>query len=217
MAKLIVEETKKYSITDASNGLNVLFSAHGVPESYIAVGDPYKRQIEECVQLISQEVQRILASDNERPKEMSREVGLQLSGLKSLLVDAGSSSKHNKVDIPPMNFHLSFQSRVGPVKWLQPYTEDKLIELGKGGVQNLITVPISFVSEHIETLEEIDMEYKELAEENGIINWKRAPALNTDPLFIKDLADIVTEALEAPPITINKAIEMNNMFTNKSK
>jgi ferrochelatase len=61
------------------------------------------------------------------------------------------------------------------------------------------------------------MEYKELAEENGIINWKRAPALNTDPLFIKDLADIVTEALDSPPITINQAIEMNNMLLNKSK
>ena len=72
---------------------------------------------------------------------------------------------------PAVKFHLSFQSRVGPVKWLQPYTEEKLVDLGKDGVKNLVVVPVSFVSEHIETLEEIDMEYKELAHENGIANW----------------------------------------------
>lgn len=58
-------------------------------------------------------------------------------------------------------------------------------------VRNLVTVPVSFVSEHIETLEEIDMEYRELAEECGVTQWRRAPALNTDPEFIADLANIV--------------------------
>ena len=72
-----------------------------------------------------------------------------------------------------MRFHLSFQSRVGPVQWLQPYTEEKLIELGEGGVKSLVVVPVSFVSEHIETLEEIDMEYRELAEEHGVEHWSR--------------------------------------------
>lgn len=53
----------------------------------------------------------------------------------------------------------------------------------------------SFVSEHIETLEEIDMEYRELALESGIVNWGRVPALNCKPSFITDLADAVIEAL----------------------
>ena len=53
----------------------------------------------------------------------------------------------------------------------------------------MLAVPISFVSEHIETLEEIDMEYRELAEESGIEHWRRVPALNTNPVFINDLAD----------------------------
>lgn len=50
---------------------------------------------------------------------------------------------------------------------------------------------ISFVSEHVETLEEIDMEYRELAEKNGVTHWRRVPALNTDPQFIADMADLV--------------------------
>ena len=54
------------------------------------------------------------------------------------------------------------------VEWLQPYTDAKIKELGASGVKQLLAVPISFVSEHIETLEEIDMEYRELAIESGI-------------------------------------------------
>ena len=90
---------------------------------------------------------------------------------------------------------LAYQSRVGPVEWLKPYTDDTIRELGKKGTKALCAVPISFVSEHIETLEEIDMEYRELAEESGIEKWGRVPALDTEPLFIDDLAEAVIEAL----------------------
>lgn len=62
-------------------------------------------------------------------------------------------------------------------------------------MKSLLAVPISFVSEHIETLEEIDVEYRELAEESGIKGWGRVPALNTNKAFIDDLADAVVEAL----------------------
>ncbi|XP_059641363.1 ferrochelatase-2, chloroplastic-like [Cornus florida] len=90
---------------------------------------------------------------------------------------------------------LAYQSRVGPVQWLKPYTDEVLVELGQKGVKSLLAVPVSFVSEHIETLEEIDMEYKELALESGIENWGRVPALGCTPSFITDLADAVIEAL----------------------
>jgi len=90
---------------------------------------------------------------------------------------------------------LAYQSRVGPVEWLKPYTDDTIRELGRKGTKALCAVPISFVSEHIETLEEIDMEYRELAEESGVEKWGRVPALDTDPLFIDDLADAVIESL----------------------
>ncbi|KAJ9183551.1 hypothetical protein P3X46_007391 [Hevea brasiliensis] len=90
---------------------------------------------------------------------------------------------------------LAYQSRVGPVKWLKPYTDEVLVELGQKGVKSLLAVPVSFVSEHIETLEEIDMEYKHLALESGIENWGRVPALGCTSTFITDLADAVIEAL----------------------
>ncbi|RMG14342.1 MAG: ferrochelatase [Cyanobacteria bacterium J055] len=95
---------------------------------------------------------------------------------------------------------LAYQSRVGPVEWLQPYTEDAIIDLAQQGVKALLVVPISFVSEHIETLQEIDIEYRELAEEAGIERLYRVPALDTDPTFIDDLANLAIEALEAPPM-----------------
>ena len=96
---------------------------------------------------------------------------------------------------------LAYQSRVGPVEWLKPYTEEALEELGAQGVENLLVVPISFVSEHIETLQEIDIEYREIAEEAGIENFQRVPALNTYPGFIDALAQMVVDSLENPPCT----------------
>ncbi|XVF89114.1 hypothetical protein PTKIN_Ptkin19aG0104500 [Pterospermum kingtungense] len=90
---------------------------------------------------------------------------------------------------------LAYQSRVGPVQWLKPYTDEVLVEIGQKGIKSLLAVPISFVSEHIETLEEIDMEYKHLALESGIENWGRVPALGCTSSFITDLADAVVEAL----------------------
>ncbi|XFA74419.1 ferrochelatase [Thermosynechococcaceae cyanobacterium Okahandja] len=96
---------------------------------------------------------------------------------------------------------LAYQSRVGPVEWLQPYTEDIIPELAAQGVKTLVVVPISFISEHIETLQEIDIEYRELAEEAGIEVFRRVPALNDHAGFIAALAQLVKEALAAPPRT----------------
>jgi ferrochelatase len=93
------------------------------------------------------------------------------------------------------SYELSFQSKIGPVKWLAPATNDVLMGYGRQGIHNVLVVPISFVSEHIETLYELDILYKKLAEEAGIQNFKRVPALNSDPVFIRALADIVQEAL----------------------
>ena len=92
--------------------------------------------------------------------------------------------------------HLAFQSRAGPVKWLEPSTEEMLQLLGNGGCQNLLMIPISFVSDHIETLYEIDIQYAEEAEELGIENFQRPPSLNDSPLFIQCLADLVREAVK---------------------
>ncbi len=104
----------------------------------------------------------------------------------------------------PNEYTLAYQSRVGPVEWLQPYTEEALKELGEQQIDNLLVVPISFVSEHIETLQEIDLEYKEIAEEAGIKNFCRVPALNTHSGFIDALADLVVNSLDDRPCTFDE-------------
>ncbi len=108
----------------------------------------------------------------------------------------------------PNYYTLAYQSRVGPVEWLQPYTEDAIKELGSKGVKDLVVVPISFVSEHIETLQEIDIEYRELAEESGIHNFRRVAAPNTHPVFIKALADLVLDALKSPSLKLSQVTKM---------
>jgi protoporphyrin/coproporphyrin ferrochelatase len=105
-------------------------------------------------------------------------------------------------------YTLAYQSRVGPVEWLKPYTEDALRDLGKAGISDLVVVPISFVSEHIETLEEIDIEYRELATEAGIRHFRRVPALDTDPTFISGLADLVQQSLSGPEINLEQAARL---------
>ncbi|MEJ6828388.1 MAG: ferrochelatase [Synechococcus sp. ArSW.bin.68] len=103
---------------------------------------------------------------------------------------------------------LAYQSRVGPVEWLKPYTEEALEELGRAKTQDLVVVPISFVSEHIETLEEIDIEYRELATESGVVNFRRVRALDTYPPFIAGLADLVEASLEGPEVNLDQAAEL---------
>lgn len=108
----------------------------------------------------------------------------------------------------PNAYTLAYQSRVGPVEWLQPYTEDAIEKLGAEGIKNLLVVPISFVSEHIETMQEIDIEYREVAEEAGIHNFGRVPALNTHPVFIAGMADLVLEALKSPNLKLSQVTQM---------
>ena len=105
-------------------------------------------------------------------------------------------------------YTLSYQSRVGPEEWLKPYTEDVLEELGKSEIDDLIVVPISFVGEHIETLQEIDIEYKEIAEKAGIKNFRRVKALNTHPTFINGLNDLVISSLKDPIMDLEQASEL---------
>ncbi len=85
---------------------------------------------------------------------------------------------------------LSYQSRVGPMKWLGPSTESEIARAGKEGV-GLVVVPIAFVSEHSETLVELDIEYRHLAEEQHVPAYHRVPALGTHPAFIEALAQMV--------------------------
>ncbi len=133
--------------------VQLLFSAHSLPQSFIDEGDPYLDQIQTTVRLVM-----------ERFSDVSH--------------------------------HLAFQSRAGPVKWLEPSTDDKLKELAKNGCTNLLVAPLSFVSDHIETLHEIDIEYAEEARRLGITNFRRIESLNSSPAFIRCLAELVSGALK---------------------
>lgn len=130
--------------------VELLFSAHSLPRSFIDEGDPYLAQIEETVRLVME-----------------------------------------RFSIP---HHLSFQSRAGPVKWLEPSTDDMLQKLAANGSKNILVIPLSFVSDHIETLHEIDIEYSRKAWELGIARFERMPSLNSSPLFIECLAELVKKA-----------------------
>ena len=98
------------------------------------------------------------------------------------------------VDRPNMDWVVCYQSRVGPLEWIQPYTSDVLEEAGRAGTP-VIVVPIGFTSEHSETLVELDIEYRELAEEVGVPTYARIETVGADALFIGGLADLVASAV----------------------
>ena len=134
----------------------IVFSAHGLPMKFIRRGDPYARQVEKSVELITG----------------------RLGNLK--------------------NCHLSYQSRVGPLRWLGPSTDEVLKQIGEKGAKDVMLVPVSFVSDHVETLYEMDILYKEKAREYGITNFYRVPALNDSPLLIDALKEMVVTACIPP-------------------
>jgi ferrochelatase len=88
---------------------------------------------------------------------------------------------------------LCFQSRSGPVEWLAPSTPDMMKKLAAEGCKNLLMVPISFVSDHVETLYEIDIQYRQLAEELGM-RLERVKSLNLQEGFIRALQELVLSA-----------------------
>ena len=89
---------------------------------------------------------------------------------------------------------LCFQSRVGPQKWLEPSLTQSIERLAREGVKRMMVVPVAFVTEHIETLFEINVEAREEAEKLGVEEFTMMPALNDSPLFIRALADLVVRA-----------------------
>lgn len=133
------------------DAVQLVFSAHGLPQSFIDSGDPYLDHIQTTVRLVME----------------------RFSGV---------------------SHHLAFQSRAGPVKWLEPSTEATIKALAESGSKNLLMVPLSFVSDHIETLYEIDIQYRQEASALGITTFRRTESLNSSPCFITCLADLIHSA-----------------------
>ncbi len=131
----------------------LVFSAHSVPMSVIAKGDPYQRHIEETVQL--------------------------------LMERGGWPNAHR----------LCYQSKVGASRWLQPSLHRTLHDLSAEKVREVCIVPVAFVSDHVETLGEIDHEAREEAYGLGITQFEMTGGLNASPKFIAALAHLVQEAM----------------------
>jgi protoporphyrin/coproporphyrin ferrochelatase len=103
-----------------------------------------------------------------------------------------------KALLPELGDHLTcFQSKVGPLEWIKPATEDAVEEAAKDG-KHIILSPIAFVSEHIETLVELDEEYAEVAHEHGAAGYARVPTLSVDAGFIEALKTLTVDALSGP-------------------
>ncbi|MBI1937896.1 MAG: ferrochelatase [Ignavibacteriales bacterium] len=92
-------------------------------------------------------------------------------------------------------YHLCFQSKVGPMKWLEPATAKKIEELSSQDKKNLLIIPISFVSDHVETLFELNIEYRHVAEKVGIENYVVMTGLNDSKLFVEALKNLVEQKL----------------------
>ena len=98
-----------------------------------------------------------------------------------------------KLSIPKLNYILSYQSRVGPLKWIGPSTEKVITDEAKKQ-KIIVVVPVAFVSEHSETLVELDIEYRKLAEENGSKEYIRVPAVTANQDFINSLKSNILQA-----------------------
>ncbi len=135
--------------------VQLVFSAHGTPVSYVKKGDPYSHQIKETI-----------------------------DGVMKL---RNYSHQH----------HLCFQSKVGPAKWLEPATNKMIEELAAKGEKQLLIIPVSFVSDHVETSYELDIQYRHVADKVGIENYIVMKGLNDSQIFIDALYELVAESLSA--------------------
>jgi ferrochelatase len=110
----------------------------------------------------------------------------QIEETVSLLMERGGWQNHHR---------LCYQSKVGASKWLQPTLRDTMRRMGAEGIKNVCIVPISFVSDHVETLGEINHEAREKAKELGFEQFEMTSGLNDSPTFIAALAELVTTAI----------------------
>jgi ferrochelatase len=127
-------------------------------------------------------------------------------GLPEKIIEAGDSYQWqveqtsqaivDALDIEHLDWNVSYQSRVGPLKWIGPSTDEEIQLAGKEA-KTLLVVPVAFVSEHSETLVELDMEYAELAHHAGVAEYIRVPALGIQSDFIQALATLCLEVEHA--------------------
>lgn len=109
-------------------------------------------------------------------------------------VEETAAAVVKQLAIADLDWIVCYQSRVGPLEWIKPYTEAEIERAGRDKVP-LVVVPIAFVSEHSETLVELDIEYREKAHEVGVPHYERVPTVGTHPAFVEGLARLVRASL----------------------
>jgi len=176
---------KKF-IADKDFSIKYIDKWYDFPTYIGALAEKVAKGISEC----DEKDLHILYSAHSLPRSFIDEGDPYLDHIKSTIEKVNERLASAPYNISKLIWHLSFQSKTGPVEWLEPSTEEVIADLANTGCKNLLVVPVSFVSDHIETLYEIDILYRELAETYGI-NLRRCEALNTSDSFINALRDLV--------------------------
>ena len=115
-------------------------------------------------------------------------------------VEQSAAAIVKTLGMPELEIIVCYQSRVGPLEWIGPSTDAEITRAGRDG-KGVIVAPIAFVSEHSETLVELDIEYRRLATEKGVPDYRRAATVGTHPDFIEGLAGLVRRALDGETVT----------------
>ncbi len=190
----------QYSVTTTGTGLiewNKCAKKSGLTTPYRVVKDYPDHDFFVCTiaDMICEKLALI-----ENPKEYR--LLLSAHGLPKKTIEAGDpyqmqveqtcAALMDKLKDEHLDHVVCYQSRVGPLEWIGPSTEDEIERAAEDG-KNIIMVPVAFVSEHSETLVELDIEYKELADENGIKDYVRVNTVQDRDRFIEGLAKLVLE------------------------
>ena len=187
-----------YSITTTGSSFNewkrhykseasklVFINDYYADEKYVAA---INQRIDETILQFPEKVRRevqIVFSAHGTPVSLVKKGDLYSNHIKETVKAVMNARKHSH------EHHLCFQSKVGPMKWLEPSTASMIEKLASKKKKNLLIVPISFVSDHVETLFELDIEYRHVADKCGIDNYIVMKGLNDSDLFIEALAEIV--------------------------
>ncbi len=176
LARPVIRNLSDWARDEKNPGqTGLLYVAHSMPEKFIKKGDPYLDRTLET-----------LAAVHEFVTKAMREAG-HGAWLDALMV-GGNEPK------------LTFQSKVGPIKWLGPEIAEETPRLAAEGLRSVFVQPISFTCEHIETMLELGIELKEIADKAGIEDFKRGPALNMNRIWLDSLADLLQEQAYTPEV-----------------
>src|SRR3984893_435254 len=157
-----------------------------------------KGLIEALVQLIKPALDTVSAMGR-RPRLLLTAHGLPVRIVRSgdpypSQVERTAAAVVEALAKPGLDWRVCYQSRVGPLRWIEPLTDEEIKRAGREGIP-LVVAPISFVSEHSETLVELDLDYRDLAEASGVPVYYRVATVSVEPAFIGALASLVYRAL----------------------